>query len=74
MDDILVTIIKDWPILGVLSVVLIGLYRLAGRTIALADKHLARLISALESIADEIQRKERIVRDRDNRPGPSPDG
>lgn len=72
-QELLISIVKDWPLLAVLLAILIGLYRIASRTIGVVEKHLEKLISALESIADEIQRKERHVRDRDSRTRSSSD-
>ena len=57
VDQYIADIILNYPVYGLLLVVLIGLYRLASRTIDVTEAHLTRLINALEAIADEIQRK-----------------
>lgn len=57
MDEAVAIIAKDFPILGILLVVLIGQHRLANRIIDLLDAHLNKLIDAQEAIADELKRK-----------------
>ena len=64
MNDLLVGIAQDWPLLALLLVILIGLYRLANSTITILDSHLGILIEKLEVIADEI--REYRVRSRDS--------
>ena len=64
MNDLLVGIAQDWPLLALLLVILIGLYRLANSTITILDSHLGILIEKLEVIADEI--REYRVRGRDS--------
>ncbi len=59
VDEYISDIILNFPVYGLLLVVLIGLYRLSGRTIDLLDTYAIRLIEALEAIADEIQRLEK---------------
>ena len=64
MNEVLASIAADWPLLALLLVMLIGLYRLAGRTITILDSHLGILIKALEDIADAI--REVPIRSRDS--------
>lgn len=58
MDEFLVTIAKDWPMMGALLVVLIGVYRLIGRMIDVASLHFEKAIRSMEKIADEIRRRD----------------
>ena len=55
MNEILEAISSDFPVLAVLLAVLIGLFRLANRTITILDTHLGLLLDKLERIADELQ-------------------
>lgn len=58
INTLLANLVNDWPLLGVLLAILIGLYRLAGRILEVAVLHYQKQTDALEAIADEIRRKD----------------
>jgi len=58
IEQLLENLMNDWPLLGVLMAMLIGLYRLFGRIIDIAVLHYQKQTDALEAIADEIRRKD----------------
>lgn len=57
LTQLLANLMNDWPLMGVLLVVLIGVYRLLVRILDIASAHFEKATKALEAIADEIQRK-----------------
>lgn len=55
-QEILSTIMQDWPVLGVLLALLIGNYRLQMAIISLLDRHAEKMTKTMEKIADDIER------------------